>query len=105
MTLTVTDDDAATDDEIKTVTVSAAAGGFALSAAGRKLKGFQYVDLTWSGATSNVDVYRDGALVKSNELNDGAYTDELNKKGSGSYTYRVCESGTSTCSNDATVTF
>ena len=29
----------------------------------------------------------------------------INRKGGGSYTYQVCEAGTATCSNQATVTF
>jgi len=38
--------------------------------------------------------------------NDGAYTDNIGQKGSGvSYTYKVCEAGTSTCSNESTVIF
>jgi hypothetical protein len=37
---------------------------------------------------------------------DGAYTDNINKKGGGvTCTYKVCEAGTTTCSNDATVVF
>ncbi len=76
-----------------------------LSATGYKVKGLQTVDLTWSGATStSVDVYRNGARITTT-ANDGAYTDAINKKGGGSYTYKVCEAGTTTCSNEATVTF
>ena len=35
----------------------------------------------------------------------GAHTDHINARGSGSYAYRVCEAGTSTCSSIVTVTF
>lgn len=75
-----------------------------LSVSGRTVRNTFYADLAWSGATSgNVDVYRNGALVTTT-ANDGAYTDRVGKK-SGTYSYRVCQAGTSTCSNDASVTF
>jgi subtilisin len=106
VTLTVTDDDGATGSDAQSVTVGEPTGdGISLSATGYKVRGLQSVDLSWSGATSsNVDVYRDGALIATT-ANDGAYTDNINARGGGSYTYRVCEAGTSSCSNEATVTF
>ena len=105
VTLTVTDDDGATGAQTQTVTVSAAPGGFTLSVSGYKVKGVQHADLTWSGATAtSVDVYRDGSKLTTT-ANDGTYTDTINRKGGGSYTYKVCEAGTSTCSNEATVVF
>ena len=77
-----------------------------LSATGYKVKGAHTVDLSWNGASStNVDVYRNGAVVATT-ANDGAYTDSTgNKGGNVSYTYQVCEAGTSTCSNPTTVSF
>ena len=81
-------------------------GGFSLSASGYKIKGRHTIDLTWSGATTIVNVHRDGALTAPNETNDGKYTDSTDFKGNGSYDYQVCETGgTTTCSNEATVTF
>jgi len=63
------------------------------------------VDLAWNGATSNtVDIYRNNALLITT-INDGSYTDSIGNRGHGSYTYRVCEAGTQTCSNNATVNF
>jgi hypothetical protein len=44
-------------------------------------------------------------LVITTTPNDGFYTDDINKRGGGSYTYQICEEGTATCSNEATVTF
>ncbi|HEX9766683.1 MAG TPA: S8 family serine peptidase, partial [Nitriliruptorales bacterium] len=80
-------------------------GGFTLSANGYKVKGVQHADLSWSGANStNVDVYRHGTVVATT-ANDGAYTDNIGARGGGSYVYKVCEAGTTTCSNDVTVTF
>lgn len=76
-----------------------------LAAKGYKLKGNQRVDLSWTGGTTaGVDVYRNGTLV-TRTSNDGAFTDAINEKGKGQYTYLVCESGTSTCSNSVSVKF
>ena len=76
-----------------------------LSARGYKVQGRHTVDLTWSGASgSNVDVYRNGVLVTTT-ANDGFYTDSPGGRGHATYTYRVCNAGTQTCSNNATVTF
>lgn len=106
VTLTVTDDDGATDTEAASVSVSEPpADGISLSVTGAKTRGFQKADLTWSGATStDVDIYRDGALLVTT-ANDGAHRDHIDNRGKGSYTYQVCEAGTSTCSSEATVTF
>jgi hypothetical protein len=88
-----------------TVVVNDAPSGILLSARGYKVKGKQRVDLTWSGAAgANVDVFRNDAKLVTT-ANDGAYTDNINKNGSGSYRYRVCEAGTSTCSAEVLVTF
>jgi hypothetical protein len=79
--------------------------GITLSAAKRKVGGINTVRLTWSGATStDIDVYRDAVLIVTT-ANDGSYTDSTGDTGRARYTYRVCEAGTTTCSNDARVTF
>ncbi len=103
--LTVTDDGGATGSTSQAVTVTAPGGGITLSATGYKVKGRQKADLTWSGANgTNVKVYRDGGLLTTTP-NDGAYTDNIDAKGGGTYVYQVCEEGSSTCSNLATVVF
>jgi subtilisin len=82
-----------------------AAAQMALSAAGYKTQGLQKADLTWNGAASaNVDVFRNGVKIATTP-NDGFHTDNINARGSGSYTYRVCEAGSTICSNDATIAF
>jgi hypothetical protein len=43
--------------------------------------------------------------VIATTANDGFYTDNIDQRGPGTYTYQVCEAGTTTCSNEATVTF
>ena len=76
-----------------------------LSAAGRKVGEINTVRLIWSGASSaNIDVYRNGVLIVTT-ANDGSYIDSTGQTGRARYTYRVCEAGTSTCSNDARVRF
>lgn len=81
------------------------ATGVSLSAAGYKVKGQKRVDLTWTGASSsNADVFRNGVKIVTTD-NDGFYTDSISTKGGGTYSYVVCEAGTSTCSNSALVTF
>lgn len=80
-------------------------GNFTLATSGFKVKGAQQVTLTWSGATtSTVDVRRDGVVITTTS-NDGDHTDNIGAKGGATYTYTVCEAGTTTCSNASTVVF
>ncbi len=61
--------------------------------------------LAWSGATStNIDIYRNGVVIVTT-ANDGSYIDSTGDIGRAQYTYRVCDAGTATCSNDARVRF
>lgn len=103
ITAEATDSGGLTGTDAITITIEpAGGGGITLSATGYKVRGLHKADLTWSGATStNIDVYRDGSLVATT-ANDGFYTDDINNRGPGSYTYQVCEAGTTTCSNTAT---
>lgn len=43
--------------------------------------------------------------LRLSSLNDGFHTDDIDNRGGGSYTYQLCEAGTSTCSNEVTITF
>ena len=105
VTLTVTDTGGQTGSSASAVSVTSSGGGITLTATGYKVKGQQHADLSWSGASAaSVDVYRDGTRITTT-ANDGAYTDAINRKGGGSYVYRVCNAGTTTCSSNATVTF
>jgi hypothetical protein len=105
ITAKATDSGGLTTTRQVSVTVAAAStSGGTLTARGRKNKGVQAVDLSWNGLSgTSLDVYRNS--LKWPTPNDGAETDNLNKKGAGSYTYKVCVAGTTTCSNTATVTF
>jgi PKD repeat protein len=98
--LTVTDDDGAGDTASKPITPITG-----LTAQGYKLKGLQKVDLSWNGAGgTSYDVYRDGPRIVAS-ISGSSYTDNLDRKGSGSYSYKVCQTGSSICSNQATVAF
>jgi hypothetical protein len=77
-----------------------------LSAAKRKVQGINTVRLTWSGATSaNIDIYRNSPRPIARVPNTGKYMDSTGDTGQARYEYRVCEAGTSTCSNDVIVKF
>ena len=109
VTLTVTDDDGAPSTTSKSITVSAPPPPppISLTATGAKVKGIQQVTLRWSGATStSVQVRRTGTTSATfNTPNDGLHVDNLDRKGSATYTYQVCEVGTSKCSAEIAVVF
>jgi PKD repeat protein len=99
-----TDDDGAWGDVTKAVTVEAPpAPVITLTASPRRFWYWWAIDLRWSGATSNgVDVYLNGTHIATT-ANDGFYTDYLISRGT--YYYRLCEAGTSVCSDEVQVTF
>ncbi|HEX2249422.1 MAG TPA: galactose oxidase-like domain-containing protein, partial [Gemmatimonadales bacterium] len=101
--LTVTDDRGATDQHSASVTVTRPS--FTLNATARADTIKHYVKLTWSGATSaTVDIYRNGRLLR-NTANDGRETVTRLYQGAATYTFKLCEAGTSICSNEVTVRF
>jgi len=105
VTLTVTDNGGARGSTSKPVTVSGTASPIALTASGRSDATKQYMTLDWTGATgTNVEVYRNGPLLTTT-LNDGHYVNSRNFTGPATYVYKVCNAGTTTCSNEATVVF
>lgn len=107
--LLVTDDDGATatrSREVKVEINESNPGNITLTARGYKVKGAWQTDLSWTpaGTSAKVDIYRE----KGNQAtidNTGAYTDITHFKGSGTLTYKVCETGTTNCSNEVTVQF
>jgi PKD repeat protein/glucose/arabinose dehydrogenase len=101
--LTVTDDQGLSHTTHTAVVVSSSTAPIALTATGYKVKGVHHADLLWSGADGPVEVYRNNALVAT--VGGASHTDNTGQKGSGSYTYKVCEAGTSTCSDEVTVQF
>ena len=105
VTLTVTDNEGATASDSVQINIVAESSGIALSTVGYKVKGLMKADLSWDGATSgNVDVYRNGSVITTT-VNDWTYTDNINQRGSGTFTYKICEAGTSVCSNESAVVF
>jgi hypothetical protein len=97
-TLTVTDNAAASRS------TSISVWPITLAARGYKQNGLQKVQLSWTGPSGvSFDVYRSSIPVATVPAN--AYTDNLNKKGSGTYTYQVCEAAIPVCSNTTTVRF
>lgn len=80
-------------------------GDFSISATSYKSKGVNKVDLTFSGAAgASVDVYRDESLITTTSAST-TYTDTISSKGGGSYTYKACDAGTSTCTADVIIVF
>jgi outer membrane protein assembly factor BamB len=76
-----------------------------LSANGKRVGGINTSRLKWRGASSsNIDVYRDGAVVATTP-NDGLYDDSTGTMGPVSFTYKVCEAGSQTCSGEVIVRF
>ena len=62
------------------------------------------VSLRWTGlSASRVDVFRNGGR-KATVADTGSYTDDLKNKPKGTYSYRVCATGTSTCTSTIKVT-
>jgi hypothetical protein len=49
------------------------------------------------------DVYRNGTKIATVQAT--AYSDNIDRRGSGTYAYRVCASALSICSNDVSVSF
>lgn len=88
---------------------SVSVAALSLLAVGSRVNGAQVVDLSWSGATSpNVLVKRTKGTVtvESVTINDGAETDAIGARGTGTYVYTLCESAAPTvCSAPVTVTF
>jgi hypothetical protein len=90
-----------------TPTPTATPGPIQLRGQKKKVGGMNTVRLNWIGATSSsIDVYRDGVLIATTpNAPPFLYTDFTGDTGRAQYTYRVCEAGTATCSNDLRVRF
>ena len=100
ITASVTDSGGLSGSAQVTVVVTASAT-ITLTAQGFKEKGVRKANLSWSGASGAVDIYRNNVFV----ITDAAspFEDTIPGKGGGSFTYKVCAG--SVCSNNATVTF
>ena len=88
-----------------TPTATPTPGPIQLRGQGKKVGGINTSRLKWREATSaNVDVYRNGNVIATTP-NDGLYNDSTGTTGQASFTYKVCDAGTQTCSNIVTVNF
>jgi len=104
VTLKVTDNGGGTNQKSASVTVTTPSG-IVLTVSGRTDATKQYMTLDWTGARgTKVDVYRNGPLLTKTP-NDGHYVNSRNFQGPASYTYKICETGSTVCSNQATVVF
>jgi hypothetical protein len=105
VTATVTDSAGASGSKSVSIKIGSASTAITLSATGYKVQGLQKADLEWTGADM-VDVWRSANGGSPKRVASGAtspYTDHINVRGGGSYTYYV-ESG-SLVSNEVTVAF
>ncbi len=107
VTLTVTDNGGktgATSQDVTTTAPPTSGGEFTLEVSTRANKKWNFASLTWSGASgSSVDIVRNGATVATTS-NNGSFTDQFPAQ-SGSFTYQVCNAGTTVCSPEVTVGF
>lgn len=98
VTLKVTDNDGAIDTTSKSIAL------INVTARGYKVKGLEKVDLSWNATSgTSYDIDRNGSKLAT--VQESPYTDNLAKKGSGTYTYKVCHPAGPICSNQATVSF
>jgi subtilisin family serine protease len=74
----------------------------ALSVSTSKSKGKNYAHLSWTGAGTSVDVFRNSAKIKT--VGGSSYTDMMGR-GGGTTRYHVCNAGSSTCSSPVTVSY
>jgi subtilisin family serine protease len=70
-----------------------------------RVKGNVKIDLSWSGSSAaSVDVFRNNVRIAT-VANSGSYTDSGLAKRNGSYQHKVCNAGTTTCSNVTLTTY
>ena len=60
---------------------------------------------TATPSSNNIDIFRNGVVIATVLNIPGLYTDNIGKRGRGTYTYWVCDAGTQHCSNQVTVKF
>lgn len=101
VSLMVTDGGGLTNMTSHTVTVTAAPAA-TLIGGGTKTKGTWTTSISWSGfdaAVTSFDVYRNGtkvATVSTSSFGESG-------KGGGTFVYKVCAAGTSSCTNEVTI--
>jgi len=67
-------------------------------------RGTYYANLSWTGTDQTVHITKNGVFLAT--VSEGtAYTDSLDRRPSGSFTYQVCETDGELCSNEFTINF
>ncbi|MDQ8163535.1 MAG: S8 family serine peptidase, partial [Gemmatimonadota bacterium] len=102
VTLTVTDNSGATGTQTQSVVATAPAGAIVLTVRMTKVSNRNRANLSWTGALATVDVFRNNTRITT--VTATSLVNDLGTK-SGTRTYRVCNAGTTTCSNSVTVTY
>jgi serine protease len=69
------------------------------------VKGKTSFRLNWTAGAATVDVFRGTSKVGSGVANTGTYTDSVKVRGSGSFSYKVCNAGTTDCSATVSVSY
>jgi hypothetical protein len=83
---------------------SGGSSAISLRLTGAQRGGAQYMTLDWRGLKgSRVDVFRNGARHITTE-NDGHYVNVRQRRVRTTYTYKVCQRGSSVCSRSVSVT-
>ena len=94
-----------TEDFTKPVACGGTPPAYTLTATGAVQGGRPKTTQNWTGATgSNVDIFRNNVKITTT-ANDGNHVDQLAKNTHGTFTFKVCNVGTTTCSNNASVTY
>ncbi len=101
VSLTVTDNNGAPSSITKNVTVTNVQN-IVLTYKGTRYRNYYRVVLSWTGGTAPYKVLRNGSQIATN-INTKTYTNNLTKKGT--YTYQVCKTDGTLCSNIVTVTY
>jgi len=103
VTLTVTDNSGATGTQTRSVVATAPAAAITLTVRMTKSStGRNLANLSWTGALARVDVFSGSSRITTVTATSSVI--DLGRN-SGTRTYRVCNAGTTTCSNSVTVTY
>ena len=101
--LTVTDRGERSNEVMHSVTVSDVAVELDVRRAYRSRLGTLKVSLSWNSLGGDVNIYRDGVIIKTMS-DSGRFTDRMRNSTADSYMYKVCGAG-DICSNEVTVSF
>ena len=117
--LTVTDSAGGEDTTSEVIAVSdpeqEPTDGFGLEVTAYKVRGLQKADLVWSHTqATSFNVFRDGEQINAESPVEGEagvvveYTDHIDARGGGTYSYQVCTAGevaSEDCSAEVTISF